>query len=175
MSFDPKGSARIDLAGLSDEDRELLELAEARVDEWLTSLAGEALPGITASRAGAEQALATGADGVRAAAVHVLCRRWLPPAEATEVCFTYLADANVAVAECAVQTLGELLKNTRDARAGRALAEIALDGSRPLRMRLTAYRALVFVHDTHLIVTHNLVTLAGPDEFDRQLLGVYLP
>jgi hypothetical protein len=41
-------------------------------------------------------------------------------------------------------------------------------------MRLTAYRAVVFIHDTRLLRTHNLVTLAEPHEFDRQLLGVYL-
>jgi hypothetical protein len=109
---------RVELTDLSDEDRELLELAQLRVEQWFTTLAGEAYPQITGSRIGAEQALASDAEGVRAVALMVLCRRWLPVPEAVELCFAHLTDASTLVVESAVSTLGELLTDTGDVRTG---------------------------------------------------------
>ncbi len=155
-------------------DADLLRLAQQRFHSWLAGLAGDAYDQLVSDRDFAARCLHSPDDGLRSAALVVLCRQWLKPDEATDICLHFTYESCDLIVTCATETLGYILANTRHQVAGRRLATLATDSMSTWTIRVSAYRALAFIHSEALLLTHNLLQIQSDRDFDKNLISIYM-
>jgi len=173
MSSDERIDSASGQADGLDEGTGLIALADERFNLWLTELAGADYDQLMSSRTYAQQSIRSPDGRLRAASLVILARQWLPIAESVQMCLQYLTDLSELVVQCAVDTLSYLLPNTQHYAAGSQMAALASSDKYSWPIRVAAYRALVFIHDSQLLQTHNLFRLNSETDFDKQLLAIY--
>lgn len=156
-----------------EDDADLMRIARQRFQSWLASLAGEAYDQLISNKDFAAECLQSPNDGLRAAALVVLCRQWLELDEATDICLQFTNDSCDLVVQCAVETLGYILANAQHQVAGRRLAVIASDSKLSWTVRVSAYRALAFIHNEGLLLTNTFFQINSERDFDKSLLSMY--
>jgi hypothetical protein len=152
-----------------DRTRALTSVVEEGAMRHLKLLAGDLLPEMLASEAGAMRFLEHNSPKVRSAAIKVLCDHWKLRGTGwfADICEVLsVRDPDLLVRCGAISALGRCFRCTDDVRVGACLARFVRDETESNQVRLSAYLALLSVRRPNAILQLHPVQLTSVKNVD---------